>query len=120
MFKINVPVGTSRKLDTITRPEVKVNLPAEKVTVTVFNKSRTAVVDITTSATGDTIIVNIQDPPDTEFKLDAIPDDLLVQLREKGPWDVEGYCFYCESCRGLVIVGQQMHKPDCLWLHIQP
>lgn len=116
MLKIIVPNGTSRKLDTITRPEVKMHLPAEKVTITVYNQSKTALVNITMLTTDSTIVV-IQDPPTTEFKLDAIPDNLLTALREKEPWDIEGHCFYCweADVQGLL----SDHKPDCLWLRIQ-
>ena len=74
MNKIIIPVGTSRKIETLQRPEIKIHHHAEKVTVTVFNRSKTAKVELTITATGDTYIITVEDPPQTEFKLEPIPE----------------------------------------------
>ena len=116
MLKIKVPNGDSRKLATITRPEVKVNLPAEKVTLLVFNKSKTATVEITSTATEDYTIITVDDPPEKEFRLSLLSDDLLTHLREKEPWDIEGNCFYCGQADGDDF--PPSHKPNCLWIRI--
>lgn len=109
MIKIDVPPGTTRKVDTLTRPEVKINIPAELIVMTVFNKSQTAKVEI--GIAGSLYTVTVSDHPSTEFKLEMPPDTLLSRLREKSPWDGAGYCFYCEAV--------DHHKPECLWVAIQ-
>ena len=70
MIKIAVPCGTSRKLETITRPEIKIHHPAEKVNILVFNKTRKARVTITETETRDSIIVMVEDAIDEEFHLE--------------------------------------------------
>lgn len=114
MLKINVPPSESRQLESIEHQEIKINIPAEKVTIMVYNKTSNTQVTITETATKSMILVTVEDPPQTEFRLEPIWDDLRGDLVVKGPWDVEGYCFYCCEAN----TDKNGHKPDCLWLRI--
>ena len=43
--------------------------------------------------------------------------DLLRKIKEQGPWEYEGSCFYCGCLR--LPRGRSRHKVNCLWRQVK-